>query len=67
MAFATILNLCPHGRQTLGQRFGLFFIAFKEVQHQPEGGFLPNSRQFRNLVYCVFYEFGWILQENYEL
>ena len=64
MALLAIFNPRPHGRQTLGQRFGLFFVAFEQVQHQPEGGFLADTRQFGHLIDRVFDEFGWVLQED---
>ena len=61
------LTLVRMAVSALGQHFGLFFVAFEQMKHQPERGFLPDSRQFRHLIHRIFYKFGGVFQWNYEL
>lgn len=64
MARSTKADVGPQSIQGFGKGSCLVFIFFHEMQHQAQGGLLPDTRQLGYLVDRVLNKFRWVFQRS---
>jgi hypothetical protein len=47
-------NIVPQRGQGMAESFNIRLRFIEQVKHKPQGSFLPNPRQSRKFVDCVF-------------